>query len=177
MKKLITTCAALVAVSVTGASCNRGGGGAESNANKGVAAAPSTNGATAAPGSSAQAERETEVRAFLNQIYGPYATDDIEGPDYAALLEPRLAAAIAAEETGPGADPFIDAQDWTPFRPTYENIQVKGERATATATFAQGSDRKRIDYQLVRTPAGWRVHDVQSESGGSLRERFVRTAD
>ena len=177
MNSLITTAAALAAIAATGAACNSEGG-ANNDANQSTAAAyPSatTNGAVAAPAASGRAaEGEAEVRAFIEQIYAPYATENGESGDFEAVLEPQLAAAIAAEEGGPGADPFIDAQDWTPFRANIANIQVTGDRAAATATFSNGGESVRIEYQLIRTPAGWRAFDVGSANGGSLRERFLR---
>jgi hypothetical protein len=175
MNNAITTAAALAAVAAISACHN-----ANDGANAANAAAPHSATAAnmaAAPATKAKAgEGEVEVRAFLNGIYAPYATAGGKGADYDAVLEPKLAAAIRAEEGGPGADPFIDAQDWSPFRPTFENIQVKGDRATATATFSNGGTTTRIDYDLIRMPAGWRAYDVKSKDGGSLRARFIHAA-
>ena len=51
-------------------------------------------------------------------------------------------------------------------------------RALATGAWVRSGYNQRghghaIDYQLVRTPGGWRVFDVQSANGGSLRERIM----
>lgn len=176
MKKM-TTAALVLALAATGA-CNRQSGGANTaaanagtNSNNSSAAAPAASTPTSAAAQPAQGE--AEVRAFLDRIYAPYATDSGNGADYAAILEPQLAAALEQREGGIDADPFIDAQDWTPFRPTYENVQLKGDRAVATATFSNGGEARRIDYQLLRTANGWKVFDVQSANGGSLRERIM----
>jgi ABC-type transporter MlaC component len=178
MNKLITTAAALVAVAATATACNRGAAANNSAGNSAnSAAAPSATGNSTAAAPAAQGgEAEAEVRAFLDQVYAPYASADKEGPDLATLLEPQLAAAFEKREEGIDADPLIDAQDWTPFKPTYENVQVKGDRALATATFSNGATPTRIDYQLMRSSDGWRIYDVQSANGGSLRETVMNAA-
>jgi len=172
----MTMLAAVLAVAATGA-CNRQSGTANAannaGSNAGNSAAAAAPAAAPAAAAGQPAASEAEVRAFLDSIYAPYATEGGSGADYAAVLEPQLAAALEKREGGIDADPFIDAQDWTPFRPTYENVQLKGERAIATATFSNGGTATKIDYQLMRTPAGWRVFDVQSANGGSLRERIM----
>lgn len=179
--KNVTT-AALVLALAAGGACNRQAGGtntaaatAGSNTNNAAAAAPAAS--TTTPAAAQPAEGEAEVRAFLDRIYAPYATDSGSGADYAAVLEPQLAAVLEKRESGIDADPFIDAQDWTPFRPTYENVQLKGDRAIATAAFSNGGTATRIEYQLLRTPGGWRVYDVQSANGGSLRERIMNNEE
>jgi hypothetical protein len=181
MNKTMTV-ALVLAVATVGA-CNRQSGGANnaaSNAggnNANAAAAAPAAPAAAAPAAGQPAAGEAEVRALLDRISAQYATDQGDGPEWAEVFEPQLAAAINAEEGGPGADPFIDAQDYSPFRATYEGVQVRGDRALATAVFASFGKQKRIDYQLIRTPAGWKVFDVQSAEGGSLRERMMRPAE
>jgi hypothetical protein len=178
MNKLIITAAALAAVAGTASACNRGGAAnnsAGNSTNKAAAPAAAGNSTAAAPAGQS-GETEAEVRAFLDQAYAPYATEDHNGPELATLLEPQLAAAFEKREEGIDVDPLIDAQDWTPFKPTYENVQVKGDRALATATFSNGGTPTRIDYQLMRTPAGWRIYDVQSANGGSLRETVMNAA-
>lgn len=173
MNSSVTTAGAL-ALLIAATACNSGrepDNGANAVANGAASPAAVQTAAPATPGPNAS---EAEVRIFLASIYAPYATDRLGGADYETILEPQLAAAIASTEGGPGADPFIDAQDWVPFEPTYENIQLRGDRATATVRFNNGGAQTRIDYQLVRTSAGWRAYDVESADGGSLRERFMR---
>ena len=179
MNKLSTTAAALVLFAGATAACNRAGTADKSaNATGNSASAPaSMNAAGTEPAAAAQnGQGEAEVRAFLDQIYAPYGTAGGEGADYDRFLDPQLAAAISATEGGVEADPFIDAQDWTPFKPAYEKIQVQGDRAIATATFTNGDAATRVDYQLMRTPNGWRVYDIQNAAGASLRERFLNAA-
>lgn len=171
----VMTATLLLTVAATGA-CNRQSGAANNAA--GNAGANSANAAAAAPAATPAAAQpaagEAEVRALLDRIYAQYATDNGEGPAWEEVLEPQLAAAVSAEEGGPGADPFIDAQDYSPFRPTYEGVEVRGDRAIATAVFNNFGKPTRIDYQMIRTSGGWKVHDVQSKEGGSLRERMMK---
>lgn len=179
MNKAVTM-ALVLAVAATGA-CNRQSGGANNAAagtggnNANAAAAPAATNA-AAPAAGQPAAGEAEVRALLDRIYAQYATDQGEGPEWAEVFEPQLAAAINAEEGGPGADPFIDAQDYSPFRPTYEGVRIEGDRAQATAVFNNFGKSRRMEYQLTRTPAGWRVFDVRGPEGGSVRERMMKPA-
>ncbi len=169
MKRFITLAATLIGLCMTQAAWGRNDAPGNASGQQKVAAT-----ADDAPDAPDATQGEGEVRAFLASIYAPYASAEGSGADYERVLEPQLAAAIAAEEGGPGADPFIDAQDWMPFTPTFENVQVRGGRAVATAAFSNGGAPVRIDYQLIRTPTGWRAFDVQSANGGSLRERFLR---
>jgi hypothetical protein len=174
MNKLITTAAALAVVAATGSACARSGS-ANNSAAANNAAAPSAPANSAAPaaGTAQTAGTEAEVRTFLDGVYAPYAAENATGPDLGPLLEPQLAEAYAKMDEGIDADPLIDAQDWTPFKPTYEKVMVKGDRAIATATFSNGGSATRIEHQLMRTPAGWRIYDIQNASGGSFRETVM----
>lgn len=176
----VTTVALVLAAAATSA-CNRQSGGSNTAASN--ASANSTNSAAAAPATPADATAaaqpaagEAEVRAFLDRVYAPYAIENGTGGDLAANLEPELAAALQKRESGIDVDPVIDAQDWTAFRPTYENVQLKGDRAVATASFNNG-EATRIDYQLLRTAAGWKIYDIQSANGGSFRERIMNNEE
>jgi hypothetical protein len=175
MNKLITTAAALAIIAATGSACARSGS-ANNSAAANTTTAPSATANSAAPaaaGTAQTAGAEAEVRAFLDGVYAPYAAENGTGPDLGPLLEPQLAEAYAKMDEGIDADPLIDAQDWTPFKPTYEEVMVKGDRAIATVTFSNGGTVTKIAHQLMRTPDGWRIYDVQNASGGSLRERVM----
>ena len=175
MNKLITTVAALAVVAATGSACARSGS-ANNSAAANTAAAPSATANSAAPaaaGTAQTAGTEAEVRTFLDGVYAPYAAENGTGPDLGPLLEPQLAEAYAKMDEGIDADPLIDAQDWTAFKPTYEQVTVKGDRAVAIVTFSNGGSTTRIEHQLMRTPAGWRIYDLQNASGGSFRETVM----
>lgn len=171
MKKVITAFG-LVALIGLAAACNRQG-----NANNG-AGAPNGANASAAAGNAQQgaAAGEAEVRALLDRIYAPYASDDARDIDIAGFMEPQLAQAMARSEEGPNADPFIAAQDYSAFRPTYEGISVNGDRAQATAAFTNMGNQTRVEYHLVRAGGDWKIADIRSANGGSFRSQYALPA-
>ena len=123
------------------------------------------------PDLQAAATAERDIRDLLDQIYAPYASDNAPGREIGSFMEPQLAAAMAAEENGPNADPFIDAQDYAPFRPDVSAIRVDGDRAEATVRINSLGERT-IAYRFLRTPGGWKVADIRGPTGGSLRAQY-----
>jgi len=154
--------------------CNSGGSAGNAGAGAGAgagAANASAQANAAAPAQPSQgAAAEAEVRALLDQIYAPYATDDAPGREIASFMEPSLAGAMTASEQGIDVDPFIDAQDYEPFKPSYEAIKVTGDRAEAAVRINSLGERT-IDYRLVRTPGGWKIADIRS-ANGNLRDAY-----
>lgn len=114
---------------------------------------------------------EARVRTLLDRIYAPYASDDAPGRDIAGFMEPQLAAALTRSEQGINVDPFIDAQDYEPFRPTYRSIKVTGDRAEAVVRLNSFGERV-ITYRLARQPSGWKIADINTPNGGSLRGAY-----
>lgn len=169
MRKIAT--AALLVALIGAAACSRGGGGNSANAAKGNGSA-AHNSASAPANAQAAAAAEAEVRALLDRIYAPYATDNARDIDIAGFMEPQLAAAMGRAEEGVDADPFIDAQDYSAFRPTYEGVTVNGDRAQATASFSNMGNPTRIQYQLVRTGGAWKIADIRGAQGGSFRSHY-----
>jgi hypothetical protein len=169
MNKAMMLCALLGTVAMV-AACNRQ---SAANDSANAAAANDSSQAAAAGGDQqASAEREAELRALLDRIYAPYAADDARDIDIASYMEPQLAKAMAEREEGVDADPFIDAQDYAPFRPTYEAVRVDGDRAEATASFNNMGNQTRVTYQFVRTGDGWKIADIRSAEGGSFRSQY-----
>lgn len=165
MKKVM---AAAFALALAGtAACNRSGGSANT-ANAASPAKPNA-AAPAAPTDAAAAERD--IRALLAEIYAPYASDNAPGREIAGFMEPQLAQAMAADENGIDADPFIDAQDYSPFKPNIQRVSVTGERAEASVNFTSLGSSKTLIYHLVRTPGGWKIADIRSGSG-TLRSQY-----
>jgi hypothetical protein len=163
MKKMMVA-GMLLALAGT-AACNRSGGGANAaNAAKGNESA-----APAAATDNAAAERD--IRALLGEVYAPYASDNAPGGDIARFMEPQLAQAMTADENGIDVDPFIDAQDYSPFKATIQRVSVTGERAEASVGFASFGKSKTLIYDLVRTPGGWKIADIRSGSG-TLRSQY-----
>ena len=166
MKKMMVA-GMLLALAGT-AACNRSGGDANAaNAAKGnETAAPA---APAATTDNAAAERD--IRTLLGEVYAPYASDNAPGGDIARFMEPQLAQAMTADENGIDVDPFIDAQDYSPFKANVQRVTVTGERAEASVGFASFGQSKTLIYNLVRTPGGWKIADIRSGSG-TLRSQY-----
>jgi hypothetical protein len=163
MKKMMVA-GLLLALAGT-AACNRSGGDANSaNAAKG-------NGSAAPAAATDNAAAERDIRALLGEVYAPYASDNAPGGDIARFMEPQLAQAMTADENGIDADPFIDAQDYSPFKPNIQRVSVTGERAEASVNFTSLGKSKTLIYNLVRTPGGWKIADIRSGSG-TLRSQY-----
>lgn len=173
MNKLATA-AALFALASGASACNRQGGdaAARSDAANAAAEAQAAGANAAIAARQAEAAGEAEVRSLLDRIYAPYATDEARDIDMAGLMEPQLAAAMSRSQEGVNADPFIDAQDYSAFRPTYEGVSVSGDRAEATASFSNMGRPTRITYQFVFTGGGWKIADIRSAGGGSFRSHY-----
>jgi hypothetical protein len=172
MRKLLTA-TAMIALAAT-AACNRSGGSNNVNASQsnGAAATSPANSAGANAAAPSAATGEAEVRALLDQIYAPYANEDMPGRDIEVFFAPEIVKAITAEEGGIDVDPFIDAQDWAPFRPNIQRVTMSGnDRAEASVNFTSMGTSKTLIYQLVRTAAGWKVADIRSGTG-NLRSKF-----
>lgn len=177
MVKTVMTCVVAAGLALATGACGQGNKAnvAGNNAAAAANAAAPTNVAAANAAQPAAATSEAEVRAFLDHLYAPYAAAEGQSPAWDAIFEPGLAASIGDEEGEPETDPLIEAQDYTPFRPTIEAVAVNGDRAVATATFTNGGEATEQKFELIRTPAGWRVYDIRS-SRGSLRERHPARA-
>lgn len=169
MKKMVTA-TALAALIGAASACSQGGD-ANNGTKAGAAAANSAGQAAAAGGAGQVAAAEAEVRALLDRVYAPYATANAPGREIGSFMEPQLAQKMAATEEGIDADPFIDAQDYTPFRPEYRSVRVNGDRAEAAVRISSMGQRT-INYQFVRTPDGWKIADVGTEQNGTLRGRY-----
>lgn len=122
------------------------------------------------------------AEAFLRDLYAPYLAGANRGRDYWDLeryFTPDLARLMDAEARDAqsrnevprlNGDPFVDAQEWdiTNFA---VSVKTEGPSATATVTFDNYGKAKRITLDLVLTPAGWRISDIQAPSG-SLRALY-----
>lgn len=132
------------------------------------------------------AAADPAARAFLDAIYRAYDGPDSRGnplgedaairrlfvPDLAAAM---IADAAEAEKRGEvGAldgDPFIDAQDWD-IEGLAVDVTDKGPgKALGRARFTNLGKKTAIELDLVRTAAGWRVHEIRMPSG-ALRKLF-----
>lgn len=91
-----------------------------------------------------------------------------------ARLRRRITAWFAASRPADEApaidgDPFTDSQEY-PDRFTLEESKVDGARAVVRVQFADGHSTRRLDYEMVREDAQWRLDDIIDGRGGSLME-------
>jgi Protein of unknown function (DUF3828) len=134
-------------------------------------------GAVLAQGASAQ--------AFVEGIYKPYLKKGFKGTDYSRpaylrrTFEPVLAGAIIKDMAAAAkrmevptldGDPFLDAQDWE-ISDLAVDVKTMGSKATATVKFTNIREPRTITLDLVKTPAGWRIAEINAPSG-SLRKLF-----
>lgn len=65
-------------------------------------------------------------------------------------------------------DPLYNAQDIHVTRFRVGAAVVEGDRATVPVTFNNYDRRERLKFSLVRTPAGWKVSDIDYGAGTTL---------
>lgn len=112
------------------------------------------------------------ARLFVDQLFAVYTTEDV--PDLFGkpelTFEPELAAAIATlsarmEQDGYmpgsfGADPLCNCQDYGDVGYRIDSVGQINERATVMVAFSNFGQVERRRVELLRTPAGWRVFDI-----------------
>lgn len=91
------------------------------------------------------------------------------GEAFAAQLRQYLAMPVSPNEAPElDGDPFTDSQEY-PTRFSVGAARVVGARATVPVRFSDGYRSYRVSYQLLRTSGRWRIDDVSSQNGRSLR--------
>ncbi len=122
------------------------------------------------------------AEAFLRDLYAPYLTGANKGQNYGDLerfFAPDLARLMDAEARDAqrrnevprlNGDPFVDGQEWDVKNFTL-TVRTDGPIATAIVAFDNYGKAKRITFELVLTPAGWRISDINAPSG-SLRALY-----
>ena len=176
-----------VALALTGALVLAG---CQTAANNTAATPPAiaTNAPPVPPGLQTTGSDTEDVKAFLEGVYAHYKTSssksdfqpfDANGPD---VLDPDTLALMKADEKALNGDlGDIDA-DWLCACQDYTSIKATIAVQSATATTAKAtSDFQDVDdksakprhdtFDLVKTPAGWRIHDMTTDGGPpSLRK-------
>ena len=122
-------------------------------------------------------------RAFLEDIYRPYATKGFKGQPYdkaeryfasplrEAMEKDYAEARKRNEVPALDGDPFIDAQDWEIANVSVDTWITGANTAMGAATFTNFGKPVRVTLELVSTPAGWRISEIKAPSG-SLRAIF-----
>ncbi len=126
--------------------------------------------------------------ALVADVYRLYLGADGPGvdlDDLDAILSPATAALWeedrdAAEDLGEvgtiGSDPFVAGQDWSLRRLPAITVRHTGPDAAvveATGVNDLVPGRTTVRFDMVRTPAGWRIDDVHPPDGGpTLKARL-----
>lgn len=169
MKRRITICGAAGAALMALAGC----GGAADDANG--AAASGIAAETPAATFAAAAADEPGARAFVDKLFAAYANDGepdlFTKPDQ--TFEPELAAALAklAERTEKNgtieasqeADPICACQDYGDVSHSIDTLTVDGAKAKAVVTFTNFGKAEKRTIDLVSTPEGWRIQDIDGD--------------
>jgi hypothetical protein len=159
------------------AGCNKPAAGA---AGSGAAAPPAVSAADAA-----------DVKTFLQGLYAHYQVDpsksqwdNTDDKVIGTVFDGEIIAAWKAERAiqtdGPSdvddGDFICQCQDWSPFTATITVTAANATTAKAAADFKIDDKARHVDFDLVKTPAGWRIHDLKSANAGEPPSASLRAA-
>jgi hypothetical protein len=145
-----------------------------------AAAAPAT------PTAAATGSDAADAKAFLDGLYAHYKTskDNTFAPfdaNQAEVLDPDTMALMKADDKALNGelgdidgDWLCDCQDFQSITATVTVQSATPTSAKATADFHDVIDTdskpKHDTFDLVKTPAGWRIHDMGTADQPSLRK-------
>jgi hypothetical protein len=149
-------------------------------------AAIATNTPPAASAAAPASSDADDAKAFLESLYTHYKTSkddtfqpfdgsasEVLDPDTLALMKAD-AKALKGELGDIDGDWLCDCQDFTSIKATIAVQSATPTTAKATSDFKDVDDtspKLRHDtFDLVKTPAGWRIHDMGTEDQPSLRK-------
>jgi hypothetical protein len=153
--------------------------------------AAATNAADVAP-AAAPTSDAADVKAFLAGLYSHYAKPATDtGPSWAPMdvdakgnglevMDPDLVSLMHAydksqsgDEVGPiDGDWLCDCQDWERITAVITVDSATATTAKAHSDFTDSSEpgkTKHVTFDLTKTAAGWRVHDIGTAEDASLR--------
>lgn len=143
--------------------------------------------AAAAPAAPAASSDAADVKAFLDGLYAHYKTSknntfapfdanqsDVLDPDTMALMKADDKA-LNGDLGDIDGDWLCDCQDFESITATVTVLSATPTSAKATADFrdtmdSPGGKPKHDTFDLVKTPAGWRIHDMGTSDQPSLRK-------
>jgi hypothetical protein len=147
---------------------------------------PPANMASATPDQLASTPDAADAKAFLEGLYAHYKTskDNTFQPFDANAKEVLDADTIALMKADQKAlkgdlgeidgDWLCDCQDFESITATIAVQSATATAAKATSDFhdtpAAGGSPKHDTFDLVKTPAGWRIHDIGTADQPSLRK-------
>ena len=170
------------------AACQKAATPAANAANTAPAATNAAPAANAAPAPVAATGPDADAaKAFIEGLYAHYKTSSSTGATWAPMdanikevFDADMVKLMAADtkalkgELGEiDGDWLCDCQDWGSIAATITVTEASPTAAKAVAVFhdTQVTDDhpRRDTFDLVKTPAGWRIHDMGTTSDPSLR--------
>ncbi|MFI4973639.1 MAG: hypothetical protein ACHP84_03755 [Caulobacterales bacterium] len=150
-----------------------------------TAAAPA--GVAGKPQAPSAAQSADTPTALLERIYAKFrkgsrnSLDPMQPPGDARAFDPQLVR-LLREETAlskdPQADPegffdediFCECQDTNHFRARIQLLSSAGDHARAEAQISDTGRRAVVRFDFVRVAGQWRIADIISSDGSSLRK-------
>jgi len=154
--------------------------------------AAASNAATRAtpPAAAAATDDAADAKAFVEGLYKHYqagATTSTWAPfddDAPKALDPELVALFRAYdkamdgEVGDIEDDWIcQCQEWEKINATVTVDSATATTAKVRSTFQDTADHvgpRHDTFDLVKTPAGWRIHDMGADGDRSLRAVLIK---
>jgi hypothetical protein len=183
-----------LATTLTLAACQKAAAPAANAANAAPAVANATVTSLVAPPppAAAQSPDAAAAEAFLDGLYAHYKASSSTGTTWAPMdanikevfdadMVKLMAADTKALKGDLGeidGDWLCDCQDWGSIAAKVTIISATPTEAKAAAVFhdTQIKDEppKRDTFDLVKTPAGWRIHDMGTSDQPSLRGVLIK---
>jgi hypothetical protein len=92
--------------------------------------------------------------------------------DQRLLQEWNRAHRRANDEPTLGYDYFIQGQDWALTPVKISGRAATSDKATVRAEFKNMGKTVVVDYDMARSPEGWRIEDARAKGDASLRQRL-----
>jgi hypothetical protein len=176
--------AALALVAIAG--CQKAPPASNAAASAAHAVAPASNAAVANSALAAATSDAADAKAFVEGLYTHYGKHEPGITDWAPfdsdapkVLDPSLVALFKAYdkamngELGDIEDDWIcQCQDWEKISATVVVDSATATTAKVRSTFRDTADLvgpRHDTFDLVKTPDGWRIHDMGADNDKSLR--------
>jgi hypothetical protein len=88
------------------------------------------------------------------------------------LQEWNRAHRRANDEPTLGYDYFIQGQDWALTPVKISGRAATSDKATVRAEFKNMGKTVVVDYDMARSPEGWRIEDARAKGDAPLRQRL-----
>jgi len=92
--------------------------------------------------------------------------------DQRLLQEWNRAHRRANDEPTLGYDYFIQGQDWALTPVKISGRAATSDKATVRAEFKNMGKTVVVNYDMARSPEGWRIEDARAKGDASLRQRL-----